>query len=104
MNRESSQWDLNPLFKSEGHLERFMATNTRRAKHFAKTYEQKLDKIQSGSFCEVIKEYEAILEGFARVMTYVFLRFAKDTTQGDMYAKYEMQTTQAQNLVLFFEL
>ena len=104
MNRESSQWDLNPLFKSEGHLERFMATNTRRAKHFAKTYEQKLDKIQSDSFYEVIKEYEAILEGFARVMTYVFLRFAKDTTQGDMYAKYEMQTTQAQNLVLFFEL
>ena len=52
----------------------------------------------------MIKEYEQILEGFGRIMTYVFLCFAKDTTQGDLYAKYEMQTTQIQNLVLFFEI
>ncbi|WP_300447496.1 M3 family oligoendopeptidase [uncultured Helicobacter sp.] len=104
MNRESSQWDLNALFKSEEQMERFMVANTRKAKQFAKQYEQQLESIEPTLFCEVIKQYEEILEGFGRVMTYVFLRFAKDTTQGDMYAKYEMQTTQAQNLVLFFEL
>ena len=104
MRREANQWDLNALFKSEEHLERFIAANIRKAKQFAKIYEQKLDTIRTDSFCGVIREYESILEGFARVMTYVFLRFAKDTTQGDMYAKYEMRVTQAQNLIVFFEL
>ncbi|WP_276891321.1 M3 family oligoendopeptidase [Helicobacter japonicus] len=104
MRRETNQWDLNALFKSEEHLERFIAANIRKAKQFAKIYEQKLDTIRTDSFCGVIREYESILEGFARVMTYVFLRFAKDTTQGDMYAKYEMRVTQAQNLIVFFEL
>ncbi len=104
MRVESSQWQLNALFRNEKHLERFMSAHTRRTKQFAKAYEQKLNTIRSDFFCEVLKEYEAVLEGFSRIMTYVFLRFAKDTTQGDMYAKYEMQTTQMQNLVLFFEL
>lgn len=104
MNIESSHWDLSALFKSEEHLDRFMLAHTRRAKRFAKQYEQKLKNIESSSFYAVIEEYEQILEGFARVMTYAFLRFAKDTTQGDTYSKYEMQTNQAQNFVLFFEL
>ncbi|WP_194145671.1 M3 family oligoendopeptidase [Helicobacter jaachi] len=101
---ESSQWDLSALFKNEVQLERFMASHTRRAKHFAKQYEGHLKDIKAEAFYPVIKEYEEVLEGIARIMTYVFLRFAKDTTQGDMYAKYEMQTTQIHNLVLFFEL
>ena len=45
MRREVNQWDLNALFKSEEHLERFIAANTRKAKQFAKIYEQKLDTI-----------------------------------------------------------
>lgn len=101
---EVSQWDLSALFKSQEQLERFIVAHTRRTKQFAKQYEGKLQEVEAETFCDVIKEYEAIIEGIARVMTYAFLCFAKDTTQGDMYAKYEMQTTQIQNLVLFFEL
>ncbi len=101
---ESSQWDLTPLFKTKEQLERFMSSHLRRAKKFAKSYEGQLKNIKPNEFADVIKEYEQILEGFGRIMTYVFLCFAKDTTQGDLYAKYEMQTTQIQNLVLFFEI
>lgn len=100
----SHQWDLNALFKSPAQLERFMASHTRRAKAFAKKYEGSLARVQDSEFGALIKEYEEILEGFGRVMTYVFLQFAKDTTQGDLYAKYEMQVANAQNCILFFEL
>lgn len=101
---ESTEWDLKALFRSEEQLERFMLSLKRDAKQFAKKYEGKLSEIEPQGFCAVIKEYEDILEGIGRVMTFVFLGFAKDTTQGDIYAKYELQTTQIQNLVLFFEL
>lgn len=104
MSDNAHQWDLSALFKNQAQLERFMASCVRKAKRFAKQYEGHLNTIKPQDFAIVIKEYEDILEGFARVMTYVFLHFAKDSTQGDMYANYEMQTTQAQNLVLFFEL
>lgn len=103
-NYESSQWDLNALFRSQAQLERFMQAAFRQAKTFSTRYEGKLSTLSAAEFAQAITEYEMILESFARVMTYVFLCFAKDTTQGDMYAKYEMQTTQAQNLVLFFEI
>lgn len=102
--RESTEWDLKALFRSGEHLERFMSSLKRNAKQFAKTYEGRLSEIKSQDFCAAIREYEEILEGIGRVMTYVFLGFAKDNTQGDVYAKYELQTTQIHNLVLFFEL
>ncbi|MCX2716603.1 M3 family oligoendopeptidase [Helicobacter sp. MIT 21-1697] len=101
---ESSQWDLNALFRTREQLERFMSSHTRRAKKFAKNYEGQLQCVKPNEFESLIQEYEQILEGLGRIMTYVFLHFAKDTTQGDLYAKYEMQTTQIQNLVLFFEI
>lgn len=101
---ESTEWDLKALFRSEEQLERFMSSLKRNARQFAKAYEGRLGEIKSQDFCAVIREYEEILEGIGRVMTYVFLGFAKDSTQGDVYAKYEMQTTQIHNFVLFFEL
>lgn len=100
----SHEWDLDALFKSPAQLERFMVTHTRRAKAFAEKYEGCLAKVRDSEFGALIKEYEEILEGFGRVMTYAFLHFAKDTTQGDLYAKYEMQVANAQNCILFFEL
>nr|QGT50451.1 oligoendopeptidase F [uncultured Helicobacter sp.] len=99
-----NEWDLGALFKTQESLDRFISANTRRAKHFAKTYEGKLHTFKPKDFGVILREYEAILEGFGRVMTYAFLRFAKDTTQGDFYAKYENLTNQSQNLILFFEL
>lgn len=101
---ESSQWDLKALFKSQQQLDKFIPTLKRSAKQFAQKHEGRLENIEPKDFCAVVEEYERILEGIARVMTFVFLGFAKDTTQGDVYAKYEMQTTQIHNLVLFFEL
>lgn len=100
----SNAWDLSALFKSEAQLQSFSNALNTKAKAFNKRYQGKLASVESSQFLSVIKEYEALSEGIGRIMTYVFLRFAKDSTQGDFYAKYEMQSNRIQESMLFFEL
>ena len=87
MNKEDV-WDLNPLFKSTKEVDSFAKSLKIRADTFEKKYSGKVAQIVD--IDSVMHEYEGICEGLARIATYTFLLFAKDTKNGAIYAKYEL--------------
>lgn len=99
---EMNNWDLSALFGDENSLIRFVKITKNKAKRFEKSYSGNLAKIDD--IDKVIATYETILEGVARIMTYSFLLFAKDSTNGSFYAKYELESNQIQNHLIFFEI
>lgn len=102
MSETIDSWDLSALFKSTKELDSFVANLKKRAGIFEKKYSGKL--AQSKDFKAVVAEYEAICEGLARIMTFAFLKFAKDTKEGAFYAKYELLSNEIQNHIIFFEV
>lgn len=95
-------WDLKALFKDEVELEKFSAKIKSEARLFEKQYSNKLE--ESSNIDSVIATYEHICDGLARIMTYVFLCFAKDTNSSTLYAKYELIVNEIQEHIIFFEL
>ncbi|RAX52992.1 oligoendopeptidase F [Helicobacter sp. 16-1353] len=98
----ADEWRLESLFENNDSLDSFVTQILHKASKFEKNYSGKLAKIRD--IDEVISEYEGILEGIGRIMTYVFLLFAKDTNNGALYAKYELRANEIQDYIIFFEL
>ncbi len=96
------EWDLSALFKSTKEVDSFATNLKKRAESFEKKHNSKVDKITD--IDSVMSEYEGICEGMARIATYSFLLFAKDTKKGAIYAKYELIINEIQNLIIFFEV
>lgn len=99
-----SEWDLSVLFSNESKLNSFVSKQKKAAEAFAKSFQNKLHTLDSASFNNAIIEYESILEGLGRIGTFAFLHFAKDTSKGDFYAKYEMMINEIHKSLLFFEI
>lgn len=95
-------WKLEALFIDQNKLDIFIKTLQTKAKNFEKKYSNNLNEVDD--IDSAVIEYEDILEGIARIMTYVFLLFAKDTNNGAYFAKYELLSNELQNHILFFEL
>lgn len=102
MTKQIDTWDLGALFKDEVELESFAKKIQNKARIFEKKYSTKLDK--ANEIESIIAQYEGICDGLARIMTYAFLRFAKDTNDSALYAKYELIAKEAQEHIIFFEL
>lgn len=102
MNELKNEWNLNAIFKSTKEVDAFAKSLKTRAQHFEKKYSGKVAKISDieSTMCE----YEGICEGMARIATYAFLLFAKNTNNGAIYAKYELIINEIQNFVVFFEV
>lgn len=98
----TDEWKLESLFKSQDSLDSFVKKIQTSAKSFEKKYSGNLGNISD--FDNVISQYETILEGIGRIMTYAFLLFAKDTNNGAYYAKYELIANEIENYIIFFEL
>ncbi|WP_104697399.1 MULTISPECIES: M3 family oligoendopeptidase [unclassified Helicobacter] len=93
-------WDLKSLFENEEKAQDFLETLLKKAKDFEKKYKGKLAK----KCLMILEEYENLLEGIGKVMTYAFLNFARDTNQGGFYAQCEMLCNQVEKYLLFFEV
>lgn len=96
------KWDLESLFKSQDSLDSFVGKLQTKATSFEKKYSGNLSSVDD--FEVVISEYEDILEGIGRIMTYAFLLFAKDSSNGAYYAKYELVANKIQDSLVFFEI
>ncbi len=96
------EWNLDSLFKNTEALDSAVKKLESKAKAFERKYSGKLDKVND--FEAVVSEFERICSSIARVATYTFLLFAKDTNNGAFYAKYELILNKIQNNILFFEL
>lgn len=102
MGKDIDAWDLNAIFKSTKEVDRFADDLKIRAEIFEREYNGKVAKISDIE--SVMREYEGICEGLARIATYTFLLFAKDTKNGATYAKYELIANEIQSIVVFFEV
>ena len=102
MSKNIDEWDLSALFKSIKEMDSFIANLKKRAESFEKKHNGKVSKITDIN--SVMREYEGICEGLARIATYSFLLFAKDTKKGAIYAKYELLINEIQNHIIFFEV
>lgn len=102
MGKDIDVWDLNAIFKSTKEVDRFAKDLKIRAEIFEREHNGKVAKISDIE--SVMREYEGICEGLARIATYTFLLFAKDTKNGATYAKYELIANEIQSIVVFFEV
>ena len=98
------QWNLKDLFVDESVADEFLQGCKAAAKAFRKDYENKLALLKASEFKEALQEYEKIAFGVAKIMSYAYLCFAKDTTQGAFYAKFENECKKVEENLLFFEL
>ncbi|WP_169942028.1 M3 family oligoendopeptidase [Campylobacter sp. RM15925] len=99
-----TSWDLKPLFKDEKELEKSALNLKKECEKFEKTYSDKFANLNTNEFLKAFSEYEKLLAKISKVMTYAFLVFAKDTSKGAFYAKFEEIATKAQENLLFFEI
>ncbi|MBE0496685.1 MAG: M3 family oligoendopeptidase [Campylobacterales bacterium] len=99
-----TQWCLDALFTNETEADKALKEASERAQSFETLMKGNLKNIRASDFLESLRAYESILELLGRVMTYAFLRFAKDANEGGFLAKYQQATTLVHEKILFFEL
>ncbi|MGH2327212.1 M3 family oligoendopeptidase [Campylobacter taeniopygiae] len=98
------QWDLGILFQNEKELENYTSCCINETELFKKNYENKLESLTAQHFLNALKEYENLNLKLSKIITYAYLCFAKDTSKGSFYAKYEQECQKAKENLLFFEL
>lgn len=98
------KWNLSALFASKDELAPFSKQTKRLALDFEVKYKGKLSELSPQDFGDVIARYEGLIERIERVLTFAFLVFAEDTTKGDFYAKYELESSEIYEHLVFFEL
>ena len=98
------EWDLSVLFENEMALQEFTKEQIEKSAIFKKNYEENLTNLKADEFLKALKEYEVLNQNIAKIMTYAYLVFAKDTNFGSFYAKYEEECKKIEENLLFFEL
>ncbi|WP_261517471.1 M3 family oligoendopeptidase [Campylobacter lanienae] len=97
-------WDLSKFFNSSDELDKFCLDLQNRANEFKAKFSQNLSNLNANEFQNAMSEYEEILSGIGKIMSYAYLKFAKDTSQGAFLAKYEEICAKIEEIVLFFEI
>ena len=98
------QWNLKDLFADEKAASVYLQALQESAVKFRAHYENKLATLKNAEFQNALKEFERVAQGIAKVMSYAYLCFAKDTAQGAFYAKFENECKKVEENLLFFEL
>ena len=97
-------WDLNALFSSMEDADYILEEAKRESEWFYDKYKGKLATLSDYQFLEALNSYIDISEKISRVMTYIYLQFATDTSKGNLLSKYETISTKIEEKLLFFEL
>ncbi|PSM52501.1 oligoendopeptidase F [Campylobacter blaseri] len=97
-------WNLNEFFKTNEDFINYKTDTKTQAQIFNKKYKDKLSNLSSSQFEKALKEIEEISEKIAKIMTYSYLLFAKDTSNGGQLAKNEEECNEIYENLLFFDL
>ncbi|PAF51963.1 M3 family oligoendopeptidase [Helicobacter sp. 13S00477-4] len=97
-------WDLSALFKDTKTLQSHLEKLKKASIAFEKIFSDILENTPNSDFEKIITEYENLIEGISKAMTYIFLIFASDTSKGDFYAKYELMINEIEKHIVFFEI
>ena len=99
-----TSWDLTPLFKNSTELEKTAEILQSKCENFENTYSKNFENLSVKEFLAAFGEYENLLAKISKVATYAFLVFAKDTSKGAFYAKFDELASKAHEKLLFFEI
>jgi len=97
-------WDLKPLFNNIEEADLLLEEAKKEAEWFNQKYKTKLNELNVYQFLEALNSYIEISEKISRVMTYIYLQFATDTSKGNLLSKYETISTEIEEKLMFFEL
>jgi len=97
-------WDLTAIFNSIEDADFLLHEAEKEAELFYNKYKNKLINLNAYEFLEALDNYINISEKISRVMTYIYLQFATDTSKGNLLSKYETKSTEIEEKLLFFEL
>jgi len=97
-------WDLTHIFNSLQEADFLLNEAENEAEWFNKKYKEKLASLNVYEFLEALNSYIDINEKISRVMTYIYLQFATDTSKGNLLSKYEEKSSKIEEKLLFFEL
>lgn len=97
-------WDLSKFFANSDELDIFCLNLQKNANEFNAKFSKNLNLLSPSEFENAISEYERILANIGKIMSYAYLTFAKDTSQGAFLAKYEEICTKIEEQILFFEI
>ncbi|MCH5335809.1 MAG: M3 family oligoendopeptidase [Campylobacter sp.] len=98
------EWDLSILFKDEKTLQNYIKKHKEDSLLFKQKFENQLCNLNANNFLKALKEFEQINLAVSKILTYAYLIFAKDTSCGRIYAKYEEECKEIEENLLFFEL
>jgi len=96
-------WDLSSLFNNIDEVDRLLENTRSEVEEFYET-KGKMVNYNVFEFQKALDKYIDLNEKLSRVMTYIYLQFATDTTKGNLLSKYETITTKIEEKLLFFEL
>ncbi|MDA3043507.1 MULTISPECIES: M3 family oligoendopeptidase [unclassified Campylobacter] len=97
-------WDLSELFQNEEKFELAIENTRTKASEFEAKFRGNLANLTCDEFCEALGEYERINAQISKIMSFVHLDFARDTTRGARQAKVEQICNDIAQNLLFFEL
>ena len=100
----SLNWDLSSLYSNDKELDKELIQADNKAKEFQKKFQNKIQALSIKEFENAIWEYENISESIGKILSYVFLEFATDSSKGAKLNLYQQKTTKISNMLLFFEL
>lgn len=97
-------WDLKALYKSDKECENNAIQIVNECEKFEEKYKENFHNLSADEFLQAFSQYENLLEKISKVTTYSSLVFAKDTTKGSFYAKFEQIAVKAHEKLLFLEI
>lgn len=82
-------WNLDDLYSSQEAATKALEDAKAKAKRFEALVKGNLKNSCEAGFVESIRAYESIMEQLGKIMTYAYLRFAKDASEGGLLAKFQ---------------
>lgn len=98
------QWNLDALFESREALEECKQQLPSEAEAFERHYKGKFSELSADMFEQMLIEYESISEKIGRVLSYAYLCFASDTTNGALYSDCQMAMNAVGEHLLFVDV
>ena len=101
---DKTTWNLDDLFKDEAAAKEALRDASTRAERFESLLKGNLKNSSESDFGESIRAYESIMESLGRIMTYAYLRFATNVSEGALLAQFQQAANDIYESLLFFEL
>lgn len=98
------EWDLAVFFSNELELNEFIDKTDKLAKKFNEDFKGKLSKLCQDDFQSALILYENISENLAKLQTYAYLNFAKNTKLGYLLSEVNEKSNKILENLIFFEL